>query len=175
MNLLNCVMLTNFSKGISKMNGWILRRVSWLSLALIVLICVDVIMRYLFSNTKTWIIELEWHLFALLFLIGSAGAMAKDEHVRVDLFYNKLSPKRKALVNIFGILFLLIPWCIVIIYTSYNYGMNSLHILEGSPDPGGLPARYIIKFSIMVAFVLLILQALAELIGNLTVLFNKSA
>lgn len=121
---------------------------------------IDVILRYLFSNTKTWIIELEWHLFALIFLIGAAITYQKDEHVRVDLFYADFSVKKKALVNLLGNIFFLIPWCMVVIYYGYNYGMNSWSFNEGSPNPGGLPARYIIKFSISIGFVLLLIQAI---------------
>lgn len=145
----------------------------WISSILVLLIMLDVLFRYLFSNTKTWIIELEWHLFALIFLLGAAYAFQENQHVRVDVIYSKLSDNAKAIINIIGTSLFLIPWCLVIIYSSYNYALNSLAFMEGSPNPGGLPARYIIKFAITFGFSLLLLQAVAEIFKNLLVLLKK--
>ena len=149
------------------------RYISWVTTILVILICTDVFLRYLLNNSKTWIIELEWHLFALIFLIGAANALREDKHVRVDVFYHKFSEKKKAIINLIGTGFLLIPWCTIIIFKAFDYGMNSLAILEGSPNPGGLPARYIVKFSIALGFLLLLLQAISVIIKNIKVLRSK--
>ena len=69
--------------------------VSWLTAVLMILICVDVVMRYLFSSTKTWVIELEWHLFAIIFLIGASFGLLHDKHVRVDVFFERFSSKNQ--------------------------------------------------------------------------------
>jgi len=135
---------------------------SWLTLVLVILVCFDVITRYIFSNSSAWIMELEWHLFALIFLIGAAYAFKHDRHVRVDLFYSKFSAKDKALVDLVGNVIFLIPWCIIIIVYSFEYAMTSFRIGETSPDPGGLPARYLIKFAITLGVFLLLLQAIAQ-------------
>lgn len=137
--------------------------VSWLTTALVLLFCYDVVMRYLFSSTAVWITELEWHLFSLIFLLGAAYAYRHDKHVRVDVFYNRFSDKGKAIINLLGILIFLIPWCLVIIKGSQNYAYYSWTLMEGSPNPGGLPYRFLIKFSITFGFILLFLQAVAEL------------
>ena len=68
-----------------------------LNVFLIGVIVLDVLLRYIFSNTKNWVLELEWHLYALIFLIGISYALQKDEHVRVDLFYQKYTKKQKSL------------------------------------------------------------------------------
>lgn len=162
------------AKGIDEVNDWIGRSVSWFTTALVVLVCFDVITRYLFSNTHAWIMELEWHLFALVFLLGAAYCFRHDRHVRVDLFYAKFSEKDQALVNFVGALLFLIPWCIVIIWVSMKYAWQSYLIGETSPDPGGLPARYLIKFSIALGIFLLLLQAVSSLIKSGIVLFEKS-
>lgn len=128
---------------------------------LILLICLDVLFRYFFSFSKNWIIELEWHLFALIFLLGSAYALQMDKHVRVDVFYQKFSEKTKAIVNLIGTLVFLIPWCYLVITTAYKFANNSWYIREGSNQPGGLPARYIIKGAIVVGFVLLLAQGVS--------------
>ncbi len=151
---------------ISQINEWIGKKISWLTFLLVILVCFDVIVRYLFNDTAAWIMELEWHMFALIFLLGAGYAFKHDRHVRVDLFYSNFKEKDKALVNLIGGLLFLIPWTIVIIIASFNYANVSFQIRETSPDPGGLPARYIIKFAITLGGILLFLQALANVIKS---------
>lgn len=140
------------------------KAVSWLNVLLIALICLDVLFRYLFSFSKNWIIELEWHMFAMLFLLGSAYALQAEKHVRVDVFYQRFSEKTKTVINLVGTLIFLIPWCYLVITTSSKFVSNSWYIREGSAQPGGLPARYIIKGMIVVGFVLLLIQGISQLI-----------
>ena len=157
-------LLLKLSKWINALNEQVGRAAAWFTTLLVLLVCFDVITRYLYNDTAAWIMELEWHFFALIFLLGSGYALKHDRHVRVDLFYSKFSPKDKAFVNFIGSLLFLIPWCLVVIYFSYEYALGSYKINEGSPDPGGLPARYIIKFAIPLGIGLLLLQAISNLI-----------
>jgi TRAP-type mannitol/chloroaromatic compound transport system permease small subunit len=150
----------------SQVNEWIGKAVSWLTLGLVVLTCGDVLFRYSFSKTQAWVMELEWHLFALIFLFGAGYALKHDRHVRVDLFYSRFSEKNKALVDFVGTLILLVPWCIMLIWFSWDYAQTSWMIREGSPDPGGLPARYLIKFAIPLGIGLLLLQAFSKLLTS---------
>ncbi|MBK8633935.1 MAG: TRAP transporter small permease subunit [Saprospiraceae bacterium] len=136
---------------------------SWINVGIILLILTDVIARYLFNATKTWVIELEWHLFGLLFLLGMSYALQQDKHIRVDLFYEKYSERNKKIVDTVGHLIFLIPWCIVILITSYKYTANSFYIQEGSPNPNGLPFRYVIKSFIFIGFLLLLLTGIAKI------------
>jgi TRAP-type mannitol/chloroaromatic compound transport system permease small subunit len=124
--------------GIAAINEWVGRGVSWLTFLLVVLVCFDVVFRYLFNDTEAWIMELEWHMFALIFLLGAGFAFKHDRHVRVDLFYSRFSEKDKALLNMIGGLLFLIPWCTMIIWASFQYANVSFQIREVSPDPGGL-------------------------------------
>ena len=138
------------------------KTISVLNIFLILLIVVDVILRYSLNITEKWVIELEWHIFALIFLIGASYTFQKDKHVRVDVFYQNYSDKKKVIINLIGNLLFLVPWCLVVIYASFKYANVSFSYLEGSPDPGGLPARYIIKYSITIGFVLLLVQAISD-------------
>ena len=147
--------------------------ISILNIFLILLIVVDVILRYSFNITEKWVIELEWHIFALVFLIGASYTFQNDKHVRVDVFYQNYSERKKVVVNLFGNLLFLIPWCLVVIYTSYKYANVSFSYLEGSPDPGGLPARYLIKYSITLGFFLLLIQAISDSFVKLNTLINR--
>ena len=128
---------------------------------LVLVICMDVVSRYLFQETAVWIVELEWHLFALIFLLSGGYALKHDKHVRVDLFYAKFSKRDKALLNLFGSVVFLIPWCLVLMYYAFQFAYLSFLDGEGSPNPGGLPARYFIKSMIALGLFLLLLQAMA--------------
>lgn len=167
-------MMESFAQLLNKTNDWIGNKVIWLSAALVLLFSYDVLMRYLFNTTRVWITEMEWHLFSLLFLLGAAYALKDDRHVRVDLFYQKFSPRKKAIVDLTGTIFLLIPWCLMVIWHSAQYALNSLHQLEGSPNPGGLPYRFVIKSAITLGFLLLLMQAFAQIIINARFLLRSS-
>lgn len=155
---------------IERLNTWVGERVMWLTSALVVLIFADVVLRYLFSSTSAWVMELEWHLFALIFLLCAGYTLKHDQHVRVDLFYARMSRRGKAWVDLLGTLLFLLPWCAIVIYTSFKYAENSFAFREMSPDPGGLPARYIIKFAITAGFSLLMLQGVALVLKSLRVI-----
>jgi TRAP-type mannitol/chloroaromatic compound transport system permease small subunit len=136
------------------------KSVSWLSFILVLLICIDVVLRYVFHFSVAWVTELEWHLFGLLFLFGSAYALSEEKQVRVDLFYQKFTPVERAQVNVIGTFFFLLPWSGCIIWYSCQYAYQSFLIKETSPDPGGLSAIYLIKMAIPLGFLLLFLQGL---------------
>lgn len=155
--------LTILANAIDRLNEQVGRAVAWLTTILVLLVCYEVGLG-VFNKSSNWVTELEWHLFSLIFLLGAGYAFKHDRHVRVDLFYTKFSAKDKALTDFIGNLIFLIPWCIVLIYVAFSYALTSFKINEGSPDPGGLPARYVIKFSIVIGIFLLLLQGIAELI-----------
>jgi len=154
----------NLARRISLLNEWVGRSVSWLTTVLVLLVCFDVITRYLANSTQAWIMELEWHLFALIFLLGAGFAFKHDRHVRVDLFYAKISAKNRAYVDLIGGIVFLLPWSLLLMYFSTIYAWSSYQIGETSPDPGGLPARYLIKFSIALGMGFLFLQGVASII-----------
>ena len=168
-------MIKNIINSIDILNETIGRAASWLVLAMVLLICYDVTMRYSFHQGSVALQELEWHLFALIFLLGSAYTLKHNNHVRVDILYQShyLSNKHRAMINILGIILFLIPFCVLILITTWPFVENAYYYLEGSPDPGGLPYRYLLKGSILVAFTLLILQGLAELLRNYLILTKQ--
>lgn len=149
------------------------RTVAWATTLLMLLVCGDVAMRYFFQTTSAWVMELEWHLFALIFLLGAGYAFKHDRHVRVDLFYDRFSAQDKAWVNLLGGVLFLIPWCLLMTYVSYHYALGSYQIGEGSPNPGGLPHRFVIKGAITVGMILLLLQAWASVAQSVLVLWKK--
>ena len=168
-------MIRNIINSIDILNETIGRAASWLVLAMVLLICYDVTMRYSFHQGSVALQELEWHLFALIFLLGSAYTLKHNNHVRVGMLYQSqyLSNKHRAMINILGIILFLIPFCVLILITTWPFVENAYYYLEGSPDPGGLPYRYLLKGSILVAFTLLILQGVAELLRNYLILTKQ--
>jgi TRAP-type mannitol/chloroaromatic compound transport system, small permease component len=117
---------------------------------------------------------MEWHLFSLIFLLGAAYTFKHDGHVRLDLVYQSkfLNDYRRAWVNFLGCLFFLIPFSILVIVSSWQFIHLSYIHGEGSPDPGGLAYRWIIKSAIPVAFLLLLMQGVAYMIRNLFIILD---
>ncbi len=163
------------ARRIECVSEWVGRLSAWLVLAMVMLVCYDVAMRYLFQQGSVALQELEWHLFALIFLFAAAYTLKHDEHVRVDLLYQGrwMTPRRRAWVNVFGTAFFLLPFCALIISGSLPFVQSAYQFNEGSPDPGGLPYRWLLKAAIPAAFALLALQGVATLIRNLQLLASN--
>lgn len=153
--------LETFSRLIDALNEQIGRAVSWLTSLLVLVVCYDVLTRYLLQSSSVAVQEMEWHLFALIFLLGAAYTLKHDRHVRVDVFYTRFSPRTRAWVDLLGSLLFLIPFCAVAIWSSQTFVANAYRIGETSPDPGGLPGRYLLKAAIPAGFLLLLLQGLS--------------
>ena len=148
-------------RAIDTINEWIGRGVAWVTLALVVVIFIDVVMRYLFNTSFVFTQELEWHLFAFIFLIGAGYTLLHDGHVRVDIIYQRLGLKGQAWINLLGVIFFLIPGCFMVMTTSWKFVVNSFLVMEGSPDPGGIPFRFIVKGCIPAGFLLLLVQGIS--------------
>lgn len=137
------------------------RGISWLALVIVVLMSVNVILRYLFSIGSVWSQELEWHLLVPLILFGTSYAMRHGEHVRVDIVYGRLSEKKRKVVDLIAAL-LAVAVAALFIWLSLHYVQQAYEIDEGSPDPGGLPHRFLLKGLIPLGFALLLAQAIAS-------------
>lgn len=147
-----------------------------MALAMVVVGGFNTVVRYADKFTGMGIssnmyLELQWYLFSVLFLLGSSYTLKHDNHVRVDIFYARLSERGKAWVDVLGTLFLLLPFCLLILWVSWPAVANSWSVLEVSPDPGGLP-RYPIKAVLLVGFVLILVQGMSMLFRNLAVLMG---
>ena len=151
---------------IDRLNDRVGRAASWLVLLMVLVTTADVILRYLFRTSYLFVQELEWHLFGVLFLLAGGYTHLKGEHVHVDIFYSRLSSRAKAMVDLVFTLLFLFPTCFLLIKTSLPFVANSWATLEGSPDPGGLPARYLLKAIIPLGFALIALQGISEAIKN---------
>ncbi len=164
--------MNSIINGIQSLSRFLGKTISWSSIILIFIIISDVFFRYVFSLTSAATYEIEWHLFGLMFLLGAAWTLDQDKHIRVDLFYQRFSPKTKALINLIGTLIFLIPFCWITLITSIDFVQSSFLLDETSPDPGGLPARYLIKLAIPIGFGLLMLQGIVVIINSIKTLLK---
>jgi len=135
--------------------------------AMLVNVFYDVIMRYLFKSGSIAMQEMEWHLFSLVFLIGIPYALFKEGHVRVDIIYDQLSVKRKAIINIAGSVFFLIPFSLLIAFGSIDFVLEAFHTGEISGDPGGLTHRWFIKALVPFSFFLLVFSTIGVIVKNI--------
>lgn len=150
------------------------RAASWLTLAIVVLMAVGVLLRYAFSIGSVWAQELEWHLLAPLVLFGMTYALLKGEHVRVDIFYARYSPRGQAAVDLLAALLAMAMAALVIRY-SIQFVSQSYAINEISSDPGGLTHRWVLKALIPLGFAVFALQAAAQGVGAALRLFGASS
>jgi TRAP-type mannitol/chloroaromatic compound transport system permease small subunit len=126
----------------------------------ILVIFANVILRYVFNTSFVFMAELEWHVFAFIFLMGAGYTLLHDGHVRVDIFYSLMNRKKQALINLLGVIFLLIPSCYVVLTTTIPWVIVSYTIGEVSIDPGGIPARYLLKATLPLGYLLMLIQGL---------------
>ena len=162
--------LSNILDNISRYAGFIS---AILVIGLSLLVTYDAVMRYLFSAGSIALQEVEWHLYDIVFLLGISYALLEQKHVRVDIFYDGYKDDTKRVIDIFSMAILVIPFSVLIIMNSWDMMVQSYLQNEISSDPGGLSDRYIIKGVIVVSFVLLVLQAISEIIKRYSRLESK--
>jgi TRAP-type mannitol/chloroaromatic compound transport system permease small subunit len=158
---------------VDTLNG-IVRRIAeltaWLNVLLIGIIITSVIWRYGFNNALVELEELTWHLFAVAFMFGIAYCISNDSHIRVDLVHMNLSRRKQHIIEILGIVFLLLPFILLILDHSIGWVADSYRVDEHSSSPTGLPHRWIIKGFLPAAFFLMLLAAIARLIQEVLLL-----
>lgn len=160
-------MLDRLTDGADRFVRHIGEIMAWTGLAMVLVIAFNVCARYLFSFGSVALQETEWHLLAVGALFGMPYALNRGEEVRVDVLYGRFSPGAQRAVNAAGA-FLLMLAALVIAYLSLSFVRQSFALGEGSADPGGLPARWLLKAAIPASFFLLALQSLSAFARHLT-------
>jgi TRAP-type mannitol/chloroaromatic compound transport system permease small subunit len=168
------ILFTQIANVIDLINEHIGKAVSWLTFFMVLVMFAIVVMRYVLNEGSIALQESVTYMHALVFMLGAAFTLKRDGHVRVDIFYHKMSYRKKSLVNFLGNLFLLLPVCIFIFWSSWEYVTEAWRIKETSREAGGLPWTYILKTTILIMAALLILQAFADILKNLLGLFGKN-
>ncbi|MGD9313877.1 MAG: TRAP transporter small permease subunit [Desulfobacterales bacterium] len=142
----------------------------WANCIVIIVIIVQVVLRYGFGHGLVLLEELQWHFYAVAFMFGLSYAVTTDSHVGMDLVYDKMSPKWQCRWDIFGLLFLLLPFAALISYQSLDFVHESWRLNERSVAPQGLPWRWAIKSVVPLSFALLVLAAVSRLIRTIATL-----
>lgn len=132
-------------------------------LALVLLVATNVILRYLFSIGPVSLQELEWHLISPIALFGLSYSMKHRADVRVDIFYDKFTARKQGVIDLITAI-ATIAIGVYITWLGIKYVGQSYRIQEGSPDPGGLPMRYLLKAFIPLGFGLLVIQGVADIL-----------
>jgi TRAP-type mannitol/chloroaromatic compound transport system permease small subunit len=153
--------LKRFALAVDWINERAGRAGGWLALAMVLITFAVVILRYVFSLGFVWLQESYVWLHGIVFMLGAGYTLLHDGHVRVDIFYREASVRRKAAVDLFGALLLLLPFVVMVFWVAWPYAVVSWQRLEGSREAGGLPGLFLLK-SVIVAFCFLLgLQGLA--------------
>lgn len=142
---------------------------------LVLTILINVFLRYVFNIGMIELEELQWHLNAITVMCCLAWAYQTDDHVRVDVLHGRMSPRKKALVEVLGVIFLFLPFTILLSHHAWTIFSFSWRLKEGSPMPSGLPARYIIKGVMAAGLTLLAVQGVAVLLKSLSRLVRAEA
>lgn len=149
------------------------RSIAWLVIVMMAVQFAIVVMRYVFGLHSIVMQESVMYMHAMVFMLGAAWTLRHDGHVRVDIFYRKLSARGRAWIDLLGTLFLLFPVALFISISSLGYVTSSWAILERSPD-GGIPGVFLLKSLILVMMVLLMLQGVAQVIRQVLILRGKA-
>ncbi|EPX85690.1 TRAP transporter small permease subunit [Salipiger mucosus] len=165
-----------------KAGAWPGRAAAWLLLPMIVLVLVAVVgSLFKVGQIATWqtdlplfgteltltgLAELQWHLLAIIVMLGMSYALARNQHVRVDLVYGSLSPRKQALIDLLGDVLFLLPFCIIIGWLSLSFVQFSFSTGEQS-DYGGLTDRYLAKAFLPIGFVILGVTGIGRILVNI--------
>ena len=149
------------------------RLLAWLTLALALTTFLVVVIRYGLGLGSVSVQESTTYMHAMVFMLGAAYTLRSDGHVRVDIFYRRFSRRGKAWVNALGAILFLLPFCIFVIGISIPFVSEAWRVLEGSQDPGGIHAVFLLKSLIPLMAAALFLQGLAELARNTLVLVGE--
>ena len=165
-------MFLSLSRLIDKVNEKIAGAVSWALLAAVVICTGNALIRYAFNSSSNAWLEIQWYLFAAIFLLASAHTLKRDEHVRIDVIVGRFSKRAQAWVDLLGYLLFLLPVCLLILWYGVPFALASIRSGEISSNAGGLtvwPAKLLIP----AGFLLLVLQGLSEVIKRIAFLAGR--
>lgn len=165
-------LLLKLAQLIDRLNAAVGRAAFWLVLLMTVISAGNACVRFAFDYSSNGLLEIQWYLFAAIFLLAAAYTLQKNEHVRIDVLSGRLSPRGLAVIDIIGTLFFLLPMVVLVLYMSLPLVAESYRIQEYSANAGGL-LRWPVKLLLPAGFLLLALQGVAELIKRIAFLAGR--
>jgi TRAP-type mannitol/chloroaromatic compound transport system permease small subunit len=160
-------------RAISGLNWLVGNIFSWLALAIVLVCFAVVVQRYVFSTTFLWMQDLYVWLNGAMFTAVAGFALLRNDHVRVDIFYRPATIRTKAIVDLIGVVFFLLPFCFIVYNYGYNFVARSWRIYEGSANVGGMPGLFILKSFILVFAFLIAIQGISWICRSILVLADR--
>jgi len=155
--------VTSFSRAVDRLIGWVGEVASALWLVLVMVIVVQVVARYAFGTGSIAMEEIQWHLYAIGFMLGLSFTEMRERNVRIDVLAERFSHRKRLWIELFGLLLLFLPLTIFVLWAAVPFFWSSFELRETSPAAGGLPYRWFLKSFIITAFALLVLVGLGRL------------
>ena len=157
------------TSALDRFSGFVGRGAAWLTLFMVVVTFVIVVLRYVFDIGFIWLQESVIWMHAAVFMLGAAYTLREEEHVRVDVFYRDMSERRRAWVDLIGVLIFLLPLCVFLAWNSFDFVLQSWKIGESSREPGGLPFPFLpmLKSVILLMPITVSLQGLSLFLRSL--------
>lgn len=157
------------TSALDRFSGFVGRAAAWLTLFMVVVTFVIVVLRYVFDIGFIWLQESVIWMHAAVFMLGAAYTLREEEHVRVDVFYRDMSERRRAWVDLVGVLIFLLPLCVFLAWNSFDFVLQSWKIGESSREPGGLPFPFLpmLKSVILLMPITVSLQGLSLFLRSL--------
>lgn len=143
-------LLQALARGIDAVNEWIGRAVAWLALAMVLVQVVVVVMRYIFGLSVLAMQESIWYMHSIIFLVAAGYTLLHNGHVRVDILYGNVDERKKAMIDLFGVIAILLPVCVLVWWVSWPYVAAAWAVREGSIEVSGIPAVYLLKSCMLV-------------------------
>lgn len=165
-------MFMSISRGIDTLNEKIAGAVSWLVLVAVIICAVNALIRYTFNTSSNAWLEIQWYMYAAMFMLASAYTLKRDEHVRIDVVVGRFSKRTQVWIDLFGFLLFLVPVCILILWDGIPFALVSIRSAEMSSNAGGLivwPAKLLVPLG----FALIILQGISEIIKRIAFLTGR--
>ena len=166
--------MKNLAHFLERINLWVGGAVRWLCIVMVINTFITVLLRHFFDTGSIKLQESVIYLHGIVFMLGAAYTYAQNEHVRVDIFYQKMSPTKQLVVDVLGNIFLLMPLCVFIFWMSLNYVEASWNIQEKSSEAGGLAWVYWLKSLLLLMPALLMIQAISNSLLNISKLLSRS-
>ena len=164
--------LPAFCRAIDNFITWVCKAAAWLNAILVIIICVQVVLRYVFNVNSVAMEEFQWHLYGVAALFGMSYCTVINHHIRLDLVYQHFSPRTKEIVEALGILVLVLPVVFVMVVHGVDLVESAWRVSESSRSPMGLCCRWAIKTVIPVSFSLFGLAALSRLYRSVYLTFK---
>ncbi len=146
-------------------------KTAWINVLVMITILIQVTLRYGFHSGEAWVDELIWHLYAF-FMFGLSYAITTDSHIRVDIAHMRFTRRKQRIIEVLGIIFLIMPFTIIIFDHSVGWVHHSFVAKEFSENTTGLPYRWIVKSLLPISLVLIFIASLSELIKNIVLLIH---